>query len=392
MKKTRLFSSILIGVIVAVATTFMVRAAEPQARITLRIQAPGTPRFEQAQVRAKGSVLLVVVKTVEPLTVQGLSVMDGQSFVSQLALDTAEPRQANETILRVTPAVAFQVMTTSVTPDQGFLDVNLMVQPLAAADGQNALNPPALAPKGTTPQGAAVPATPAAPITPAAPVAAAATAPAAAQTPAAAPADEEEDKNTIDEKELIQRPTQDHPAAKLVGDTIVKVLRILKKDDYRDETKRPPLREKIRLTILKNVDMNRVCDLVLAANRKSFQDAEYKQFQDAFSRLLFSTYITHMEKYSGEKVIIQGAEDATGSELRVKVITKTVSPSDNKAIPIEYSLLKSGETWKLYDVRIEGMSLVQNYRTQFQEILSKNTPAELIKRVEERSISNDPKK
>ncbi|HNY27887.1 MAG TPA: ABC transporter substrate-binding protein [Candidatus Sumerlaeota bacterium] len=389
MKKNRVFSAILIALFFSMAVGFWARAAEPQARITLRIQAPGTPRFEQAQVRAKDAALYVVVKTVEPLQVQGLSVMDGQSFVSQLALDTAEPHQANETILRVTPAVAFQVMTTTVTPDQGFLDVNLMVQPLAAAGGQNALTPPALAPKGTTPQGAATPATPAAP---AAPVAAAATAPAAAQTPAAAPADEEEDKNAIDEKELIQRPAQEHAAAKMVGDTIVKVLRILKKDDYRDETKRPPLREKIRLTILKNVDMNRVCDLVLAANRKSFQEAEYKQFQEAFSRLLFSTYITHMEKYSGEKVIIQGAQEATGSELRVKVVTKTVSPSDNKEIPIEYSLLKSGETWKLYDVRIEGMSLVQNYRTQFQEILSKGTPAELIKRVEERSINNDPKK
>jgi phospholipid transport system substrate-binding protein len=390
MKKTRVFSAILIGLVVAAASSFMARAAETQAKVTLRIQAAGAPRIQQANVQAKGSALYVHLKTVEPLQIQTLSVTEGQAFVNKLAEEIVEPRQPNETILCVTPAVAFQVMSTSVTPDQGIVDVTLTIQTLAA-EGQNALNPPVLAPKATAPQGAATPVTP-----PAAPPVAAPSAtpvaPAAAQSATPAPTEEEEDKNAIDEKELIQRPAQEHPAAKMVGDTIVKVLRILKKEDYRDEAKRPPLREKIRLTILKNVDMDRVCILVLASGRPKFSDAEFKQFQDTFSRLLFSTYITHMEKYSGEKVLIQSTQEAEGSQSRVRVVTKTVSPTDNKEIPIEYSLLKSGEVWKLYDVRIEGMSLVQNYRTQFQEILSKNTPAELIKRVEEKSLNNDPKK
>ncbi len=387
MKKTRVFSAILMGVVVAIALSFMARAAETQEKVTLRIQAAGAPRFEKADVQARGGALYVHLKTVEPLLVQGLSIMEGQSFVSKLAVDTAAPRQAGETVLCLTPAVAFQVMSTSVTPEQGALDVTLMVQTLAAG-GQNALLPPALAPKEAAPQGAATP-----PSTAPAVVAATPVAPAVAQpvTPAADP-EEEEDKNAIDEKELIQRPAQEHAASKMVGDTIVKVLRILKKEDYRDEAKRPPLRDKIRLTILKNVDMERVCNLVLAANAKKFSEPEFKQFQDAFSHLLFSTYITHMEKYSGEKVIIQNTQEAEGSQARVRVMTKTVSPSDNKEIPIEYSLLKSGETWKLYDVRIEGMSLVQNYRTQFQEILAKSAPAELIERVEEKSLNNDPKK
>jgi len=372
MKKIRVFSAILIALL-GTAWTVGVQAADSQAQITLRLQAAGAPRFEKVEVQARDAALLVYLKTAEPLLVQGMAVTEGQAFVSKLALDTTASRQANETVLSVTPASAFQVIKTSVSPDQGVLDVHLTVQPLAAG-GQNALNPPALVPAGTAP---------------AAPAPAASAPTQAAATPA--PEDEEE-ANAIDEKELIQRPAQEHPAAKLVGATIVKVLRILKKDDYRDETKRPPLREKIRLTILKNVDMDRVCNLVLASGRPKFSDAEFKQFQDAFSRLLFSTYITHMEKYSGEKVVIQGALGADGSDLRVRIATKTVSPSDNKEIPIEYSLLKSGETWKLYDVRIEGMSLVQNYRTQFQEILSKNTPAELIQRVEERNVGNDPKK
>jgi phospholipid transport system substrate-binding protein len=84
-----------------------------------------------------------------------------------------------------------------------------------------------------------------------------------------------------------------------------------------------------------------------------------------------------IEGYSGEKVLYEGDTiEGDYAVVRVKIVTQK-----NVDIPVEYRLQKKGENWLVYDVSIEGVSLVNNYRTQFNSIIVGSSYADLVKRL-----------
>jgi phospholipid transport system substrate-binding protein len=188
---------------------------------------------------------------------------------------------------------------------------------------------------------------------------------------------EEEAKKNVRAKESVE----------IVRQTVVKVLRILGDPSYQDSSQKKKMREQIRSILLGIVDRNDVSMLTLANYRSKFSNEQFETFSKLFSRLIFSTYIAHLETYSDEKVHIVGAE--TPSDSRVLVKTKTVSST--KQMPIDFSFLKQDEKWLLYDVRVEGVSLVKNYRTQFREILLNKSADQFIERVRDKVNENENK-
>ena len=88
-----------------------------------------------------------------------------------------------------------------------------------------------------------------------------------------------------------------------------------------------------------------------------------------------------------EKIVYLSQNIASGSKARVK--TKIVST--NMDIPVNYNMIKRNGSWKVYDVNIEGVSLIKNYRSQFNQILSKDSPTYLIERLK-RKIEIQKKK
>jgi phospholipid transport system substrate-binding protein len=114
--------------------------------------------------------------------------------------------------------------------------------------------------------------------------------------------------------------------------------------------------------------------LSLAKHWKARSDEEKKTFIDLFGQLLEQTYISKIESYSNEKVIFL-KEYVTDKKAQVdtKVITETIE------IPIDYRLYQTNNgSWMVYDVIIEGVSLVGNYRSQFDQMLQKNSFEKLI--------------
>jgi phospholipid transport system substrate-binding protein len=105
--------------------------------------------------------------------------------------------------------------------------------------------------------------------------------------------------------------------------------------------------------------------------------AEQKEFVSAFSDLLERSYLTKIELYGGEKIQYVG-EVAEGDQATVK--TKIVTKSESE-IPIDYRMLRRGEKWLVYDVVIEGVSLISNYRTQFNKIIQTTSYQELVKKI-----------
>jgi phospholipid transport system substrate-binding protein len=68
-------------------------------------------------------------------------------------------------------------------------------------------------------------------------------------------------------------------------------------------------------------------------------------------------------------------------ESKPLAIVKTLIVTDQNKIPVDYSLKEKDGRWRVYDVKVEGVSLIKNYRTQFNDILRKEKPAELIERL-----------
>jgi phospholipid transport system substrate-binding protein len=108
--------------------------------------------------------------------------------------------------------------------------------------------------------------------------------------------------------------------------------------------------------------------------------AERDEFVKLFGDLLERSYISKIELYGGEKIQYVGDKiEGDQASVMSKLLTKT-----NTEVPIEYRMLKKGERWLVYDVIIEGVSLISNYRTQFNKIIQTSSYAELVKKMKSR--------
>ena len=104
-------------------------------------------------------------------------------------------------------------------------------------------------------------------------------------------------------------------------------------------------------------------------------EMEKKEFIPLFAELVERTYLKKVEGYSGEKVRYEGeAIEGDNATVKVKIVTQK-----NKDIPVEYRLKKDEKGWLVYDVLIEGVSLVNNYRTQFNSIITQSSYENLMK-------------
>jgi phospholipid transport system substrate-binding protein len=107
---------------------------------------------------------------------------------------------------------------------------------------------------------------------------------------------------------------------------------------------------------------------------------ERDEFVRLFGDLLERSYISKIELYGGEKIQYIGDRiDGDTALVQSKLLTKNGSE-----VPIEYRMLKKAERWLVYDVVIEGVSLVANYRTQFNKIIQTSSFQELVKKMKTR--------
>ncbi len=103
--------------------------------------------------------------------------------------------------------------------------------------------------------------------------------------------------------------------------------------------------------------------------------AEQAEFVGLLTDLLERTYVSKIEGYTGEKVAFVGeAIDSGVATVRTKIVTK-----QGTEIPVDYRMYQAGNRWLAYDVSVEGISLVGNYRTQFNAVIQKNSYQELVK-------------
>ncbi|MBI4256350.1 MAG: ABC transporter substrate-binding protein, partial [Candidatus Rokubacteria bacterium] len=124
-------------------------------------------------------------------------------------------------------------------------------------------------------------------------------------------------------------------------------------------------------------DFSETAKRSLARHWQSRTPAEREEFVQLFGDLLERSYISKIELYGGEKIgYIGESMDGDLATVRTRIVTRHGSE-----IPIDYKMHHLGSRWLVYDVTIEGVSLVANYRTQFNKIIQTSSYAELVKRM-----------
>jgi len=127
--------------------------------------------------------------------------------------------------------------------------------------------------------------------------------------------------------------------------------------------------------IEKVFDFTELSKRTLGRDWKKMSAAQQKEFVKLFKQLLQGVYADRLLEYSDQKVIFD--KEITPKKGRAEV-QSYLQTSDGKKIPLFYRLTDKGGSWKVYDVIIEGVSMVKNYRTQFRDILAKDSPDKLL--------------
>ncbi len=166
-------------------------------------------------------------------------------------------------------------------------------------------------------------------------------------------------------------------AIKKSVDTLIGVLsdQALKKPDRVPERRR--LMEKI---VGERFSYEEMAKRSLGAQWAKLDEKQRAEFVDLFKRLLTNSYADKIEGYSGEQVhYLNERKEEDYAEVRTKIT------SGKAEIPLDYRLLNKGGDWRIYDVVIDGVSLVNNYRGQFTKIIRTSGYDDLVKQLRDKS-------
>jgi phospholipid transport system substrate-binding protein len=155
---------------------------------------------------------------------------------------------------------------------------------------------------------------------------------------------------------------------------IDKILEVLRDPALKGDSGRKVKKKRIQAISEEMFDFTELSKRSLAQNWNKFNPDQQKEFIRLYKSLLEETYSDKVSSYTDEKIVIK--RDVNLSEKTVEVQTTVITKTSE--VPIDYRLIEKNGDWKVYDVVIEGVSLVSNYRTQFREILASRTPEALL--------------
>lgn len=172
-----------------------------------------------------------------------------------------------------------------------------------------------------------------------------------------------------------------------VRSTLTEVFRILEDETLKDPTKLIPRRHMLEEVIASHFNYREMSKRALAAHWVPLTTGERAEFVQLFKSFLSDRYAEKIESYSGEQIFylserIEGTYAEVGTELR----------SGKVEIPMDYRLHVNDGTWQAYDLILDGISLVKNYRSQFDKIIRFDSYQELVGRLRERTVVEETKK
>lgn len=164
-----------------------------------------------------------------------------------------------------------------------------------------------------------------------------------------------------------------------VKEAVDDIVAILQDDKLAAPSRRAERKKRMVNVLEKKFDFREMAMRALGRNWQERTNEERDHFVQLFKSLLENTYIAKMETYSGERVVFKKTVQQSN-----RAIVYTDLIRKNIETPVNYKLKNSDDRWMVYDVEVEGVSLVNNYRTQFASVLDREKFAGLVVRLEEK--------
>ena len=182
---------------------------------------------------------------------------------------------------------------------------------------------------------------------------------------------------------VSQTATAGEPTEVIKG-PMDEALALLRDPQYKtdDPAKKAEQRQKFWSLIEPVFDFRVLSQRTLARNWKKFNEAQQAEFAQVFGDMLGNIYVDRIQGGYSDETVEFGSERIHDS--KPLAVVKTFIVSSRNRIPVDYSLIKKDGNWRVYDVKVEGVSLVKNYRSQFKEILAKESPDQLIERLKKK--------
>ena len=172
-------------------------------------------------------------------------------------------------------------------------------------------------------------------------------------------------------------------AAQQVKQTVDRVLAIVNDPALKGDAKAAERRQKLKEVIGARFDFAEMAKRSLGAQWQKRSPAEQKEFVEVFTELLEGSYLDKIESYSGEKVrFVNDRQEKDYAEVGTKIIN-----NKGEEFSVDYRLYNANGDWKVSDVIIENISLVNNYRAQFNRVLARSSYAELLETMKQKKLS-----
>jgi phospholipid transport system substrate-binding protein len=161
---------------------------------------------------------------------------------------------------------------------------------------------------------------------------------------------------------------------------IDRVIKTVEDPDLKQSAKAAERRVAVRKIANETFDFEEMSKRALAKHWQPRTPAERDEFVKLFADLLEKAYVSRIENYGGEKIAYNGDTiDGEVALVKTKILTK-----GGTDVPVDYRMLKRNDRWLVYDVVIEGVSLINNYRTQFNKIIQTSSYQALVDRMKSR--------
>ena len=173
---------------------------------------------------------------------------------------------------------------------------------------------------------------------------------------------------------LFSLPVSAGAPMDMLQTNVNKALDVLRDPALKAESAKEIKKEKLRPIYECTFDDVELSKRALARNWNNMSAAQRQEFIPLFRQVLEKAYADKILSYTSEKIVFDKETLLSGSqsEIQTRIITSS------KEIPVSYRMILKDGAWKVYDIAVENVSLVQNYRTQFNDILAKNTPEQLL--------------
>jgi phospholipid transport system substrate-binding protein len=146
-------------------------------------------------------------------------------------------------------------------------------------------------------------------------------------------------------------------------------------------------REAVRSLAAEAFDTTETAQRALGVHWQQRTPAEREQFVKLFANLLEQTYVSRIDEYGGEHVEYVGEQvDGDKATVRARIIT-----SKGTEVAVESRVIQKGDRWLIYDILIENLSLISNYRSQFDRVIRTSSYGELVKRLQARVVALNEK-